>query len=86
MKTNFEQLSNAWDRLPKCTKISFFTFGMAKLTFISTVSSLVIFNREVSLVSFGFYIFFYENSGSKSINLRILLHVTWSCIMIDPTI
>ena len=53
---NFEHLANAWATLPVCTKVSFFTFLMAKATFISTVTLLVFSSREVALISFGLYV------------------------------
>ena len=53
---NFENLYSAWDRLRTTEKVTFFTFLLAKITFITTVTLLYFWGAQAAKPSFALYI------------------------------
>ena len=53
---NFENLYSAWDRLRTTEKVTFFTFLLAKITFITTVALLIFWGVSAAKPSFALYV------------------------------
>jgi fatty acid desaturase len=53
---NFENLYSAWDKLRTTEKVTFFTFLLAKITFITTVTLLYFWGAQAAKPSFALYI------------------------------